>query len=162
MNEERSECKWENFQQDWVMVSVGQWQSDTKSQIDGNTREVTRITENSNGLEERENIRRDFGKQKTYKFEDKKTQTFIFGKNKNEFVEKERRKQKNELLDERKKNENELFFWTRERNENEPIRVCGVFSIHKPFGNEKNLFQWWVSTGPKIYSENGVESICSG
>ena len=51
----------------------------------------------------RENIRRDFGREKPYKLRRRRTQTFIFGENKNELFEKEREKQKGNFSIEREK-----------------------------------------------------------
>ena len=87
----------------------------------------------------RENIRRDFGREKTYKLRRRRTQTFIFGENKNELFEKEREKQKVNFSIERE-NKNESFFGVRETKMNQ-CDCVGFFVIHKPFGSEKDLLQ---------------------
>ena len=163
------------------MVSVGQWQSDTKSQIDGNTREVTRITENKNELRRVLETDREKGKLKWPWRERERTLEETLGErkhtnwgeeehkhsfleNKNELFEKDREKQKGNFSIERE-NKNESFFGVRETKMNQ-CDCVGFFVIHKPFGSEKDLLQWWVSTvttsGPRIYSENGAASKCSG
>ena len=66
----------------------------------------------------RENIRRDFGRETTYKLRRGRTQTLIFGENKHEPLERERGEQKMNFWRERK--QKLTFLWS-ERNENKPM-----------------------------------------